>query len=106
MAVVTYEGAGTEFQGTSFERTIVKKDGTDWDATHVGTLVLIDDDGVELISRTMVIDDGGFQLTLTQTETLTLSGNYILAAFLTDAVDLDKKEALVIYILNYSKLKP
>lgn len=107
MAVERYDGASTEYQGTSFTRTLIKKDKTIWSATNIGTFVLIDSTGAELISRPMnlVDSDLGLKFLLTQTDTAGLSGRFDLIAYLTDSVDTDIKEILAYYTLSYNELK-
>ena len=107
MSVERYEGAGTEYQGTSFTRTLIKKDKTAWDITDEANWILFDPAGAETLTGdlTKVNSAFGLKFILTQTDTATLLGNYILVAFLTNTGDAYINEILAYYTLYYNELK-
>ena len=54
MAFKRYEGASTEYQGTSFTRTLIRKDNGIWESNNIGDWKLVDGNSTTVAFGDMV----------------------------------------------------
>lgn len=106
MLYIEYEGASTELQGTSFNRTLGKKDKSVWESNNTAVYVLKDSTGATVLNNSVpkTADNLGFSVDIGYDDTEALSGEYILVIYLTDTIDLEFKVPIGIYILTYSEI--
>ena len=107
MSFVRYIGADTKYQGTSFVRTLTRKDGATWGATHTSAWSLVDPNNAIVTSGTCDKINGnlGFYLEIPDTETVALVGNYLLVAYLYDSDNTDLSDIIMEYTLVYNEVR-
>ena len=106
MAYVKYEGADTKYQGTSFTRTLTKKDGSLWASNETATYKMVDSDGTEVDTGILVksVDNTGLIFEVGKTTTATFLGEYKLVVYLEDTVNLEYSEAIAKYTITYTDI--
>ena len=106
MSFVRYIGADTQYQGTSFIRTLVRKDKQIWETKHSSDWTLVDVNENIVASGTCdkINGDLGFYLEIPDTDTETLEGSYLLVAYIYDSTDADLTDIFMEYTLVYNKV--
>jgi hypothetical protein len=104
---VKYKDIVTEYQGESFNRSLYKKNGSEWDANQVGNYELVDDTGAVVSSGDLIKSDDNLSLTIAvpKADTATLVGSYRLLAHLTDTVDTTFDDVIAEYEITYLEKK-
>ena len=107
MSFKRYEGTATEYQGTSFTRTLIKKDKIAWTAENIGYWKMVDGLGVSVASGTLekVNTDFGFKFEVNEEDTVALLGSYLLVAYLKDTVNLGFSRIIAEYVIVYNEVK-
>ena len=107
MSFKRYEGASTEYQGTSFTRTLIKKDETAWESNNIGDWKMVDEDGITVASGslTKVNSDFGFEFEVDEEDTTSLLGTYLLVAYLRDTVNSSFARIIAEYVITYNEVK-
>lgn len=98
----------SKFQGESFSRWYDKDDGSEWAANETGYWELFDNSGGSAIVNGMMVksdDDMYIGFMIPKTATMTLNGNYLFLAHLTDSVDTDFDDVIVEYTLTFKDEK-
>lgn len=107
MSFQRYIGADTKYQGTSFIRTLTRKDKLVWAPTHTARWVLVDDTEAIILSGTLdkVNGDFGFYLEMADEDTVALEGVYLLVAYLEDSSNTSADDIIMEYTLVYNPVK-
>ena len=107
MSVKRYIGASTEYQGTSFTRTLIRKDKTAWLSNNVGDWIMVDVGGVTVANGALekVNSDFGFKFEVNEEDTTNLVGTYLLLSFLKDTVNVGFSRPLAEYTIVYNEIK-
>ena len=108
MSFVRYIGADTKYQGTSFIRTLTRKDKLAWAPTQTSHWELVDENEVAVLSGTLtkVNGDFGFYLEIADEVTTSLEGAYLLVAYLEDSSNTAADDIMMEYTIVYNKVKP
>lgn len=107
MAYVEYKGASTQYTGTSFTRTLVKKDGTIWEATESAYFSMVDTETGGEVTNDLLTKSGdnlGLILEVGKSMAQSLVGRYKLLVYLEDSVNTQRSEVLAEYIINYEEI--
>ena len=101
MAFVRFKGIATEYAGEAFNRTITKKDGTDFTDDQTATYAMYDNTGTTVASGDLAKVTGGLKLQVPASATQNLSGRYLLLVELIENGDEDTKEVIGEYAITY-----
>lgn len=107
MSFKRYDGASTEYQGTSFTRTLIKKDKTPWENTNIGDWKIVNELGATVASGNLekVNSDYGLKFEVNEEDTVDLLDGYLLVAYLRDSVNAGFSRIIAQYALVYNEVK-
>ena len=108
MSFKRYIGADTKYQGTSFIRTITRRDELAWKPEHTSVWELVDKNSIVVATGNLVKVNGdlGFYLEISDTQTVALDGTYLLVAYLYDSSNTDADDIIMEYTLVYREVVP
>ncbi len=106
MAYAKKIGTSIEYQGESFTKSLVKDDGSIWEANEVATYKLIDTKGKIIATDTLMksVDELSLTFLLGKTDTTYLFGIYRLLVYLSDTVVTEMNYVIAEYKLDYKKI--
>ena len=106
MPFVRYAASTTKYQGTSFVRTLTRKDGEPWASTHSSDWVLVDEYGVTIATGNLikVNIDLGLRLEVHDSETTDLKGLHKLFVYLHDSDNTTLSDIIMEYSITFKTI--
>ena len=104
MGYAKFIGVAEEYVGTSFSRTLVKEDGTNWDTNDTARYAIYDCNGNTVASGDLTKSDPAtFTLLVSKTTTTGITpGDYLLIVYLENVSNPDVSDVIAEYRITWN----